>query len=58
MRLLEILVLILLLLVILAGMSIPLWWDYAAPHIYRLPQYIAGVINDIMDLLDMIFKRL
>ncbi len=57
MRWLEILVLFLLLLVILAGMSIPLWWDIASPHIFRFPQYIAGIINDIKDFIDMILKN-
>ncbi len=58
MKLLEIFVLFLLLLVIMAGMSIPLWWDYASPHIFRIPQYIAGIIDDIKDFIDMVLEIL
>ena len=58
MRLREIGALFLMLLVIMAVMSIPLWWDFASPYIFRLPQYIAGIINDIKDFIDMILKSL
>ena len=56
MRWVEILVLIILLLVIMAGMSVPLWWDYAAPYIFGFPAYLSGVINDIKNFIDMILK--
>ncbi|MDP3103103.1 MAG: hypothetical protein Q8M95_00680 [Candidatus Methanoperedens sp.] len=58
MRISVIIVLFLLLIIILAGMSIPLWWESASPHIFKLPQYIAGIISDIKDFVDMILKRL
>ncbi len=58
MRILEIIVTFLLLLIVLAGMSIPLWWDYASPYIFKLPQYITGIISDIKDFVDMILKSL
>jgi len=58
MRLREIGALFLMLLVIMAVMSIPLWWDYASPFIFRLPQYITDIINDIKDFIDMILKSL
>ena len=58
MRLREIGALSLMLLVIMAVMSIPLWWDYASPFIFRLPQYITDIINNIKDFIDMILKSL
>lgn len=35
MRLREIVALFLMMLVIMAVMSIPLWWEYASPYIFR-----------------------
>ncbi len=58
MRLREIFILFLVLLVIMAVMSIPLWWDYASPHIFSIPQTVAGIIKDINDFIDMILKSL
>ena len=43
-------------LVIMAVMSIPLWWDSASPYIFRLPQYITDKVNEIKDFIDMILK--
>jgi len=58
MRLREIGALFLMLLLIMAVMSIPLWWDYALPYIFRLPQYMTDMVNDIKDFIDMIVKSL
>jgi len=58
MRLREIVALFLMLLLIMAVLSIPLWWDYASPYIFRLPRYITDMINDIKDFIDMILKSL
>ncbi len=58
MRLREIIALFLMLLVIMAVMSIPLWWDYASPYIFRLPQYMTDKVNNIKDFIDMILKSL
>jgi hypothetical protein len=58
MRILEIIVTFLLLLIIMVGMSIPVWWDYASPHIFKLPQYIGSIIINIKDFIEMILKSL
>ena len=58
MRLREIGALFLMLLVIMAVLSIPLWWDYASPFIFRLPQYMTDKVNNIKDFIDMILKSL
>ncbi|VVB89673.1 Uncharacterised protein [uncultured archaeon] len=56
MRFREIFAIFILLLVIIAGISIPLWWDYAAPHILGLPQYIEGIINGSKGFIDTILN--
>lgn len=56
MRLREIVAIFILLLVIIAGLSIPLWWDYAAPTILGLPQYMEGIINDSKGFIDTLLK--
>lgn len=58
MRLREIFALFLMLLLIMAVMSIPLWWDYASPYIFGLPRYITDMINEIKDFIDLILKSL
>ncbi|MDO8724709.1 MAG: hypothetical protein Q7J35_01410 [Candidatus Methanoperedens sp.] len=58
MRLREIGALFLMLLVIMAVLSIPLWWDFASPYIFRLPRYITGIINDIKGFIDIVLKSL
>jgi hypothetical protein len=58
MRLREIAALFLMLLVIMAVLSIPLWWDFASPYIFRLPQYMTDKVNNIKDFIDMILKSL
>ena len=58
MRLREIGALFLMLLVIMAVLSIPLWWNYASPYIFRLPQYMTDKVNNIKDFIDMILKSL
>ena len=58
MRLREIGALFLMLFVIMAVMSIPLWWDFASPYIFRLPQYMTDKVNYIKDFIDMILKSL
>jgi len=58
MRLREIGALFLMLLVIMAVLSIPLWWDFASPYIFRLPQYMTDKVNYIKDFIDMILKSL
>ena len=58
MRLREIGALFLMLLVIMAVLSIPLWWDFTSPYIFRLPQYMADKVNNIKDFIDMILKSL
>jgi hypothetical protein len=57
MRLREIVALFLMLSLIMVVMSIPLWWDYASPYIFSLPQYIIDMINDIKDFIDIILKN-
>jgi hypothetical protein len=61
MRLLETLVLIVLMTVVMLGLSIPLWWEDAQPHIFALPDYINGVferINEYMEIFKSILKQL
>ncbi len=53
MRMLEVLVLFLLLAVVMAGLSLPLWWKYAQPVIFALPDYIDSVIKTIKDYMDI-----
>ena len=58
MKISEIIVIFLLLLIVLGGFSIPLWWDRAQPFIFSLPGYIAGIIRDLKDSLDYILKTI
>ena len=60
MRIIEIIVVFLSLFVILGGLSIPLWWGYAQPHIFRLPEYIDDIgrnINELIDLLLQVYRN-
>jgi hypothetical protein len=57
MRLLEVLVLIVLMAVVMLGLSIPLWWEDAQPHIFALPDYIDGVFKTIEEYMNM-FKSI
>lgn len=54
MRILEIIVVFLSLLVILGGLSIPLWWNYAQPYIFGMPGYIDGISRDIKNIIDLL----
>ncbi len=58
MKISEIIVIFLLLLIVLGGFSIPLWWDRAQPFLFSLPGYIAGIIRDLKDSLDYILKNI
>ncbi len=60
MRTLEVLILFMLLAVVMAGLSLPLWWTYAQPVIFALPNYIDGAIKMIKDYwenLNIILKQ-
>lgn len=48
----------LLLLIVLGGLSVPLWWDRAQPFVFSLPGYIAGIIRELKDSLDYILKNI
>ncbi len=54
----ERIVMFLLLLILLGGLSIPLWWDRAQPFVFSLPGYIAGIIRELRDSLDYILKNI
>jgi predicted PurR-regulated permease PerM len=58
MKISEIIVLFLLLLIVLGGLSVPLWWDRAQPFVFSLPGYIAGIIRELKDSLDYILKNI
>ncbi len=58
MKISEIIVMFLLLLIVLAGLSVPLWWDRAQPFVFSLPGYITGIIRDLKDSLDYILKNI
>jgi hypothetical protein len=58
MRIIEILAVFGLLAVILGGLSLPLWWNYAQPFMFRLPGYFHGVIRNIIDLIDFVLKSI
>ena len=60
MKLLQILIFFLLFFIALAGMSVPLWWDYAEPVIFALPDYMDNVmkiIKDYLNIFDNILKQ-
>ena len=52
MRILEVVILFLLMIVVTAGLSLPLWWKYAQPVIFALPDYIDGVMKNIKNYMD------
>jgi len=61
MRTLQILMLFLMMIVVMLGLSIPLWWKYAQPVIFALPDYINNVfriINSYMDIFNKILKQI
>ncbi len=58
MKIREIIVIFLLLLIVLGGFSIPLWWDRAQPFVFSLPGYIAGIIKELKDSVDYIVKNI
>ncbi len=60
MKLLQVLIFFLLFFIALAGMSVPLWWKYAEPVIFALPDYIDNVMNIIKDywnIFDNVLKQ-
>ncbi len=58
MKISEIIVIFLLLLILLGGLSIPLWWNHAQPFVFSLPGCIAGIIRELKDSLDYILKNI
>ncbi len=61
MRTLQILVLFFMMIVVMLGLSIPLWWKYAQPEIFALPDYINNVfsiINSYLDILIRVMKQI
>ena len=61
MRLRELVVLFAMLVIVMAGLSVPLWWNYAQPFIFEVPNYIDGVIRNIKEYYELflnILKRL
>ena len=58
MKIREIMVIFLLLLIVLGGFSIPLWWDRAQPFVFSFPGYIAGIIKELKDSFDYILKNI
>jgi hypothetical protein len=44
------------LLIVMAGLSVPLWWNYAQPFILGLPNYIDGVIRNIKENLYILWR--
>ncbi len=58
MKISEIIVMFLLLLIVLGGLSVPLWWDRAQPFVFSLPGYIAGIINELKHSLGYILKNI
>ena len=52
MRILEAVILLLLLMIVTAGLSMPLWWKHAQPLIFALPDYIDGIMKNIRNYMD------
>ncbi len=57
MKIIEMIVIFLLLLVVLGGLSVPLWWDRAQPIIFNIPHYIDGIVRNMKDALEYILKN-
>lgn len=57
MKIIETIVVFLLLLVVIAGLSLPLYWDRVQPVIFSIPGYVAGIIRDLKDSVDYILKN-
>jgi predicted PurR-regulated permease PerM len=60
MKLLQVLIFFLLFFIAMAGLSVPLWWNYAQPVIFALPDYINNVmkiIKDYWNIFDNILKQ-
>ena len=54
MKKIEVLFVFLGLAVVLASLTIPLWWDRAQPYIFGLPAYISGIIAKINHILRLL----
>ncbi len=58
MKISEIIIIFLLLLIVLGGLSVPLWWDRAQPFVFSIPGHIAGIIRELKDSFDYILKNI
>jgi len=58
MRLRELVVLFAMLVIVMAGLSVPLWWNYAQPYILGLPGYIDGIVRDIKNFMDHVLTSI
>ncbi len=58
MKIMQIVLLFLSVLVLLGGMSLPLWWNAAQPLIFSIPGYVDGVVRDMTGLFDLVLKSL
>ena len=54
MRLRELAIIFLSLIIMLAGLAIPLWWGSALPVINNFPAYMAETSNNITITIDLI----
>jgi hypothetical protein len=58
MKMLEVLFVFVGFAIVLASLTIPLWWDRAQPYIYGLPGYIDGVISNIDNMIRYLLTEL
>lgn len=56
MRLCEIVTIFGLLILVIGGLSIPLWWDSALPIMSNLPGYIGDFLNNCKIFVDLVMK--
>ncbi len=58
MRIRDITVIFLALFIMLGGISIPLWWSFAAPIISQFPAYFADLSSKITGFIDLVLESL
>lgn len=54
MRLRELAIIFLSLILMLAGLALPLWWNSAMPVFTSFPAQIAGISNDVTVIIDLV----
>jgi len=54
MRIRELVIIFLSLIIMLAGLAIPIWWSSALPVLNNFPAYMADMSNNISSTMDLI----